>query len=368
MDQHTPFIADSLRDRLSVTERWARYGVSRKTGDTWMDRSLSHGPQGLEERSHRPRPSPRLTPDPVVAALLEARSRPPSWAATTRWALLSTGHPPWPWPARATLCDLRSRHGVVPQNRQRRASGHPGTPTRHLGAPHAGWSADGKGHCKTADGRSGSPLTLTAGDRRVLLACHALSSPRVAEATPGFTRVFQAFGWPPRLRTAHGVPFATHTLARLSPVSAGWVRRGSGPEFREPGTPPQNGRHARLQRTLKAEAPRPPGAHLRAQQPPCNHVREACTHARPPEALDMRTPAAGDAPSPRAMPDTRPPLAYPDRCEVRDVSANGGIRWNRPWVHVSLTCAGASVGRAEIDEGVWTVACGPRTRGRLRER
>jgi len=36
------------------------------------------------------------------------------------------------------------------------------------------------------------------------------------------------------------------------------------------------------------------------------------------------------------MPGKPPPLEYPDRFEVRYVSANGGIRWNRDWVNVSI--------------------------------
>ena len=81
MDQKTQFIAAYLRDRLSVTELCELYGVSRKTGYTWIDRDLMHGPQGLEERSRRPSTSPRHTPDHVVAAILEARRRHPSWGA-----------------------------------------------------------------------------------------------------------------------------------------------------------------------------------------------------------------------------------------------------------------------------------------------
>jgi transposase-like protein len=55
MDQRTQFIADFLRDALSITELCALYGVSRKTGYKWIDRYLRHGPAGLEERSRRPR-------------------------------------------------------------------------------------------------------------------------------------------------------------------------------------------------------------------------------------------------------------------------------------------------------------------------
>ena len=57
MDQRTQFVADFLRDTLSITELCALYGVSRKTGYKWIDRYLRAGQAGLEERSRRPRRS-----------------------------------------------------------------------------------------------------------------------------------------------------------------------------------------------------------------------------------------------------------------------------------------------------------------------
>jgi putative transposase len=368
MDQKTRFIADDLRDHLSVTERCELSGVSRQTGDTWIDRSLTHGPQGLEARSRRPSTSPRHTPDHVVAELLDARRRHPSWGAKKRLSLLRQRHPHWPWPARSTVCDIRRRHGLVPQKRWRHVIGHPGTPASHMGAPHAVWSADGKGHFKTGDGRYGFPLPLTDGSRRFLLACQARSSTRGQEAKPLLTRVFKACGLPQRLRTDHGVPLATQTLGRRSQLSAWGVRLGLLPEVIEPGTPHQNGRHERLPRTLNADTTRPPGANLRAQPPPFTHFRQACNQARPHEALDRRTPAACSAPSSRTMPTKRPPLESPDRFAGRDGRATGGLRWTHPWGNVSPVGVGAAVGLEDIDDGVCNVSFGPLQLGRLLER
>jgi putative transposase len=212
------------------------------------------------------------------------------------------------------------------------------------------------------------PLTVADGYSRFLLGCQARSSTRVAEAKPVFTRLFKAFGLPTRSRTDNGVPFATTPLGRRSQRSAWWVRLGIFPEFIEPGTPQQHGRHERMHRTLKAETTHPPARTRRAQQRKFDRFREEFNGQRPHEALDMHPPASCYEPSPRHMPNRLQPLEYPDRFEVRYVSANGGIRWNHQWVNVSHTCIGEYVGLEEIDDGIWNVYFGPLTRGRLLER
>jgi len=68
------------------------------------------------------------------------------------------------------------------------------------------------------------------------------------------------------------------------------------------------------------------------------------------------------------MPNKIPPLEYLDRFELRYVSANGGIRWNRDWINVSIVCVGEYVGLEEIDDGVWNVYFGPLKFGHLNER
>jgi putative transposase len=368
MDQKMQFIADYLRQTLSIIELCELYGVSRKTGYKWIERYLKHGPLGLEERSRQPHSSPHQTPRHVVDAFIELRRHHPAWGAKKRLSILQKRHPSWPLPARSTVCDILRRHGLVPKTRHRRHIGHPGKPTSQILAPNDVWSADFKGHFKTGDGLYCYPLTVADGYSRLLLGCQALSSTRVQEAKPVFTRLFKEFGLPKRIRTDNGVPFATTTLARLSQLSAWWVRLGILPEFIEPGKPQQNGRHERMHRTLKAETTRPPAATRRAQQHKFDRFRQEFNFERPHEALDMQTPASRYEVSPREMPPKLPPLEYPDRFEVRYVSANGGIRWNRQWVNVSTTCAGEYVGLEEIDDGVWNVYFGPLKLGRLLER
>jgi transposase InsO family protein len=367
MDQKMQFIADYLRQRQSMTELSASYGISRKTGYQLVERYVAHGPQGLEERSRKPWSSPNQTAEPLVHAFIAVRQRHPSWGAKKLLAIVAKRHPRWELPARSTVCDILRRHGLVPRKRRRRHIGHPGKPTSLILAPNDVWCADFKGHFKTGDGHYCYPLTVTDGFSRYLLGCQALTSTRVAEARPVFTHLFKTFGLPKRIRTDNGVPFASQTLARLSRLSAWWVRLGVLPEFIEPGKPQQNGRHERMHRTLKAETTRPPAQTRRSQQAKFDRFRNEFNGERPHEALDMQTPASCYAPSPRAMPARLAPLVYPDRFEVRYVSANGGIRWNKRWVNVSTTCIGEYVGLEEIDHGIWNVYFGPLKLGRLHE-
>jgi putative transposase len=368
MHQRTLFIADHLRGTRSVIELCTEYGISRKTAYKWIDRYIHRGPAGLEDRSRRPRQSPNATAPVIVEALIDLRGRHPTWGAKKLIVVLKRRHPQWRLPRRTAVCDLLKRRGLILRKSARRAIGHPGKPNSVILAPNHVWCADFKGQFKTGNGRYCYPLTVTDGHSRYLLGCQGLTSTAVAGAKPVFSRLFHQYGLPQYIRTDNGVPFATNTLARLSRLSAWWVRLGVLPQLIEPGKPQQNGRHERMHRTLKAETTRPPAASLRSQQKRFDAFRCEFNEQRPHEALEQRTPAAVYQASPRPMPTTLPPLEYPDRFEVRYVSANGGIRWNHAWVNVSTTCVGEYVGLEEIDDGVWNIYFGALRLGRLLER
>jgi transposase InsO family protein len=368
MDQKTQFIADYLRGSLSVTELASHYGVSRKTAYKWIHRYDAHGPTGLEDRSRRPSSCPSQTAPELVDAILDARRLHPTWGPKKLLKLLSSRHPDLPWPKRSAICDLLARHGLIARPRRRRKPGHPAKPSSLFAAPNAVWCADFKGQFKTRDGRYCYPLTVTDPFSRYLLGCQALRSTSSALAQPVFRRLFEEFGLPDRIRSDNGVPFATTTLARLSSLSAWWVRLGILPDLIEPGCPQQNGRHERMHRTLKAETTRPPAGSLSAQQRKFNSFRDEFNTLRPHEAIGLETPATLFRASPRPFPTPIPPLEYPAHYETRYVSYNGGIRWKSQWVNVSITCAGEYVGFEEVDNEIWNVYFGPLKLGRLLEK
>lgn len=368
MEQKALFIRDWRSARHTVADLCRLYDISRKTGYKWIERYLDEGPDGLLERSRANEAVHNRTSADIEAAFLELRRRHPSWGPKKLLHILGERQPEWDLPGRSTVADILNRNGLIRRRPRRRAIGHPGKPTQEVLRPNDCWSSDFKGQFKTRDGCYCYPLTVTDNHSRFLLGCQALSGTLLEPSKIVFTRLFKEYGLPSRIRTDNGSPFAAHTLGRLSKLSAWWIRLGIFPERIEPGKPQQNGRHERMHRTLKAETTQPPAANQRAQQRKFNDFRREFNEQRPHEALDMCTPAQSYNPSPRPMPDKLPELEYPDRFELRYVSANGGIRWKHKWVNVTSALIGEYVGLEEIDDGLWDVYFGPLKLGRLIER
>src|SRR3989441_6213911 len=144
-----------------------------------------------------------------------------------------------------------------------------------------------------ADRRYCYPLTITDFASRYLIACEALQSTKEAYAFTVFENVFREFGLPNAIRTDNGVPFASpNALFNLSKLSVWWLRLGIAIERIKPGNPQQNGRHERMHLTLKLEATRPPGLNSLQQQDRFDAFVNEFNVERPPEALQMKRPAA----------------------------------------------------------------------------
>ena len=85
MDQKTQFIADYLRETLSVCELCDLYGISRKTAYKWIERYVKHGPPGLQDRSRKPSNSPNHTPTRVALCQgIEQEHAPPHRCPSNR--------------------------------------------------------------------------------------------------------------------------------------------------------------------------------------------------------------------------------------------------------------------------------------------
>lgn len=368
MTQRLLFIRDFELRVFSFTELCARYGVSRETGYAVVARYRAEGRAGLEPHSRRPHHSPRQTPSELIDQLAGARRRHPDWGPKKLLWLLRQRAPKAPWPAPSTVGVWLQRRGLIRGRRRRRPLTHPGRPSTIATAPNTLWTFDFKGHFRTRDGRYCYPLTVADDYSRYLLGCQALLQPTRALVRPVLTRLFQDYGLPDRMRSDNGAPFASCALARLSQLSVWLLQCGVRPELIEPGHPEQNPRHERMHRTLKAATTRPPAGDCRAQQRRFTTFRREFNHERPHESLAMQPPATCYEPSARPYRGPTEPLAYPGHFELRKVSRNGGVRWQKAWINVSHVLAGEHIGFEAIADGLWDVYYRTMKLGRFAER
>jgi hypothetical protein len=122
-----------------------------------------------------------------------------------------------------------------------------------------------------------------------------------------------------------------------------------------PGRPHENGRHERMNLTLKKEATRPPGSNSLQQQPRFDAFMHEFNDERPHEALAMKRPAE------LYVPSTRPyagllELACPLHARDILVTACGRICMHKKNINTSTVLAGQSLGIKEVDDGIWLVS------------
>jgi len=368
MEARVAFILDWKSGRHKISDLCAQYGVSRKTGYKLINRFIEEGPDGLWDKSHAPGSTPNKTAVEVEQAIVQLRLRHPNWGAKKlRW-VLQRRQPSLELPCRSTVCEILKRNELIERKRRPRPVGHPGRPSLVVNKPNDSWSIDFKGQFRTGDGKYLYPLTVSDNHSRYLLACQGLAGPQLLPTQEVLSRVFKQWGLPSRLRSDNGTPFAAYSLGRLSKLSVWLLKLGVMPELIEPGKPQQNGRHERMHRTLKDATLKPPAANAAAQQRRFNTFRVEFNDERPHEALDGLVPGDVHTPSSRPMPSKLLAPEYSDRFEVRYVSANGGMKWNKRWVNVSTALIGEYIGLEEVDDGQWDVYFANYRLGRLNER
>ncbi len=355
MDQRIRFISEYLNGFFPFSELCQQFSISRKTGYKWIGRYQDFGPEGLKDQSRRPLSCPHQTNDQIVQSIIAARKKHPTWGPKKLLALIERSHPDWTLPAISTTAGILNRQGLTEPKPRRFRRQHPGCPQTTTREPNDIWTADYKGHFKMKNGLYCYPLTVCDMHSRYLLGCEAHDAISLDKSKKHFTRLFQEHGLPKRIRTDNGVPFASSAIARLSTLSAWWIKLGIYPEQIEPGQPQQNGKHERMHRTLKKEATLPPEKNLERQQARLDFFQNEYNCERPHESLEMKTPQQVYKSSPRSMPDQIEHFDYPAHFEVRRVSRNGGLRWHHHRVPVSSTLIEEYIGFEEIEDGIYNV-------------
>ncbi len=87
-EQRVQFVVAATRREKSLTALCEEFGISRPTGNVWLQRYREQGLAGIAERSRRPWHSPRHTAEDLEEQVVGLRRRYPDWGARKLQVLL----------------------------------------------------------------------------------------------------------------------------------------------------------------------------------------------------------------------------------------------------------------------------------------
>lgn len=354
MEQRHEWVTVANRGDISLNELAKRAGVCRKTLYNWVRRFNTDGPEGLEDRSTRPRNSPRLTKPEIEEAVIGVRDRHPKWGAKKIRKVLENSKSNLV-PAASTVHRILERHGKVD------APGVGGKPWKRFEreAPNELWQMDFKGHFAIRRGRC-HPLTVIDDHSRFALTIQACRYERGITVKERLTETFSAYGLPDAIMTDNGPPWA-QPISRISYTALGvWLIR-LGIRLKRTGAyhPQTNGKVERFHRSLKAEV-------LQARtfrsldecQDAFDKWRYVYNFERPHQAIGMSVPSEKYSISPRAFPKSLPEIVYGPDDEVRKVQDGGWVHFRGREFRIGKPFNGLLVAvRPTVDDGEFDIYC-----------
>jgi putative transposase len=216
MDQRVRFIAEYLKRYYPFAELCCQFSISRKTGYKWVQRYAEHGAAGLNDRARRPLTCPHKTDPAITRAIVQLRKKHPSWGPKKILEIISSQYQDLP--AISTTADILTRNGLIAKTKKRFRRAHPGCPKTTTSEPNDIWTADYKGHFKMGNSLYCYPLTVCDMHSRYLLGCDGHEAISLEQTKRCFTRLFNEYGLPQRIRTDNGVPFASNAWAALHTI------------------------------------------------------------------------------------------------------------------------------------------------------
>ena len=186
-----------VRGGAAVAEAAARYGASRQSVYAWKARYERDGVAGLQDRSRRPRTSPRRMPAEVEALVCELRRAHPRWGARRLAFELGRRGVDRP-PSRATVHRALVRNGLVEPQEQRHQRKYRRWQRE---APMQLWQLDLVGGIYLADGRECKMLTGIDDHSRFVVIAKVLAVPNGRAVCEAFSEAMRRYGIPSEVLT-----------------------------------------------------------------------------------------------------------------------------------------------------------------------
>jgi transposase InsO family protein len=305
---------------VPVVEVAERYGVSRKTVHTWLNRYRDGGLAALADRSHRPHAHPWQVAAVVEVAICELRRAHPRWGPRRLLFELERAGCPGPVPSRSTIYRVLVRHGLVTAvPRKRRREDY-----RRWERPVAMqlWQLDIMGSVFLASGRELKLVSGVDDHSRFCVIAKVVTRATGRAVCQAFVEAMATYGVPDEVLTDNGKQFTARFGRGSGEVLFDRICRKNGIAHRltKPRSPTTTGKIERWHQSIQDELLADTGAFetVAAAQAAVDAWRDTYNQDRPHQSLDMAFPGDRFAtrPSTDALPVWVPPqLQVVDRSE-----------------------------------------------------
>ena len=332
------FVRRVLAQERSKAALCREYGISRPTGDKWLER-FQEG-ESMADRSRAPKTFPGRTPPDLEAKIVEIRKAHPALGAVKlRKIMENAGYTDLP--CAKTFNNIFHRYGLIEKEASRAA-----TPYQRFekSVPNEMWQADFKGYFKLGNGIQCHPLNILDDCSRFNLCTEALTNETFDAVKPVMDRLFREYGLPFSFLCDNGNPWGTAQSLGYSRFEVWLMELGILTLHGRPRHPQTQGKEERYNRSFTRECLNSKQlADISHAQFCFDEYRKFYNEVRPHFALDMDVPASRYEVSPRQMPEKIEPWEYGSEYQLCKVKETGYFNYQGQGFFPSEAFAGKTI-------------------------
>ena len=346
------------------------YGISRPTGDKWLERYLAG--DSMSDRSRAPKSVPGKISSEMEEKIVQLRKKYPAIGAVKlRRMMEDAGHTDLP--CARTFNNVFRRHDLIGQEERSAA-----TPIQRFekAVPNEMWQADFKGHFRMTNGYRCHPLNILDDYSRFNLCIEALTNETFDAVKPVIERLFREYGLPFSFLCDNGNPWGTAQSLGYSRFEVWLMELGVLTLHGRPRHPQTQGKEERFNRSFTRECLKGKTFSDKDHAQRCfNEYRTFYNEVRPHFALDLDVPVKHYEPSSKRISDKIEHWEYGSEyklCKVKETGffnykgqgfflseAFGGktiaVRESHLPGQITLVFRNFKIGRIDLDNRVYTL-------------
>ena len=332
------FVRRVLAQEASKAALCREYGISRPTGDKWLERFLNG--ESMSDRSRAPRTVPgRIDPELEDEIVAFRKKHPAIGAVKLRKIMENQGHTNLP--CAKTFNNIFHRHGLIEREASQAATPHQ---RFEKSVPNEMWQADFKGHFAMKNGYRCHPLNILDDHSRFNLCIEALQGETFEDVKPVMERIFREYGLPFSFLCDNGNPWGTSQSLGYTRFEVWLMELGILTLHGRIRHPQTQGKEERFNGSLTKECLKYHQIRdLTDAQQIFDEYRTFYNDVRPHFSLNLDVPQMHYRPSDREMPDQIEPWEYGSEYKLCKVKETGYFNYKGQGYFLSEAFGGKQI-------------------------